>query len=138
MKDSAQTIRALGTLSSGSRSRERGMTTLGILIMITFVGLFVFGGLRLTPVYLNYFKVVGVVNGVQEEFDGKNPTRTAIRGSISRRFNIDSVGEIKPNDVKVTAVDGGFEVSAKYSHEAPFIANVNFIVNFDKTVMVRR
>lgn len=138
MKDSAQTIRALGTLSSGSRSRERGMTTLGILIMITFVGLFVFGGLRLTPVYLNYFKVVGVVNGVQEEFDGQNPTRTAIRGSISRRFNIDSVGEIKPNDVKVTAVDGGFEVSAKYSHEAPFIANVNFIVNFDKTVMVRR
>lgn len=119
-------------------SRERGMTTLGMLILVVFVGLFVFAGLRLTPVYLNYFKVNGVVEGVQKEFDGQNPTRTAIRGSISRRFDIESVSVITAKDVKVTAVDGGFEVAAVYSHEAPFIGNVSFVVNFNKTAMVRR
>ena len=121
-----------------SARRQKGMTTLGMILMVAFVGLFVFAGLRLTPVYLNYMKVAGVVNGIQEEFDGQNPSRSGIRKSISRRFDIESVGQITARDVTVTQVDGGFEVSAVYEHSAPFIANVSFTVHFDKTVLVRR
>lgn len=121
-----------------SKSRQAGMTTLGLIILVTFIGLFAFGGLRLTPIYLNYMKVAGVVSGVQQEFDGTNATGGMIRKSISRRFDIESVGEIAAKEVKVTKVDGGYEVAATYSHEAPFIANVAFLVNFDKRVIVRR
>ena len=128
---------------SGNRTRhpgyrQRGMTTLGLLVLLTFVGLFVYAGLRLTPVYLNYFKVQGVVNGVQREFDGNVPTRAAIRSSIARRFDIESVSNIRANDVKVTPVGNGFEVSVDYKHEADFIGNLGFVVTFDKTVVVRR
>jgi hypothetical protein len=92
------------------------MTTLGLAILVAFMGLFAFAGIRLTPVYLNYMKVLGVINGVHDEFDGTNPTRSAIRSSITRRFDVESVGEITARDVSVTTVDGGFEVRAKYSH----------------------
>lgn len=118
--------------------RETGMTTLGTLILIVFVGLFAFAGIRLTPVYLNYMKVVGVVNGVQDEFDGQNASRAAIRNSIGRRFDIESVAQITARDIEVNAVDGGFEVVAQYDHTAPFIANVSFTVHFNKTALVRR
>ena len=118
--------------------RETGMTTLGMIVLVAFVGLFAFAGLRLTPVYLNYMKVLGVINGVQEEFDGANPTRSAIRSSISRRFDVESVSEITAREVSVTSVDGDFEVRAQYNHVAPFIANVSFSVEFDKAVLVRR
>jgi hypothetical protein len=118
--------------------RERGMTTLGLVILVAFVGLFAFAGIRLTPVYLNYMKVLGVINGVHEEFDGANPSRNAIRSSIARRFDVESVNEITAREVTVTSVDGGFEVRAKYDHSAPFIANVSFSVEFDKAVLVRR
>jgi len=120
------------------RRRQAGMTTLGLIILVTFVGLFAFAGIRLSPVYLNYMKIVGVVDGVTAEFDGKGASRSEIRTSISRRFDIESVGEITNKDVKVTAVDGGFEVAATYSHKAPFIANVSFLVDFDKRTLVRR
>ena len=118
--------------------REGGMTTLGLIILVAFVGLFGFAGIRLAPVYLNYMKVLGVVNGVHDEFDGANASRSAIRSSISRRFDVESVGEITARDVSVTSVDGGYEVRAQYSHVAPFIANVSFSVEFDKAVLVRR
>ncbi len=118
--------------------RERGMTTLGLIILVAFVGLFAFAGIRLTPVYLNYMKVLGVINGVHEEFDGANPSRNAIRSSIARRFDVESVSEITAREVTVTSVDGGFEVRAKYNHMAPFISNVSFSVDFDKAVLVRR
>lgn len=120
------------------KRQQAGMTTLGVIILVTFVGLFAFAGIRLTPVYLNYMKVAGVVSGVEQEFEGQNATRTAIRSSISRRFDIESVGIITAKDVKVTKVDGGHEVAATYSHKAPFIANVSFIVDFDRRALVRR
>ena len=122
----------------GLKRRQAGVTTLGLIILVAFLGMFAFAAIRLTPVYLNYTKVVGVVNGVVEEFDGTGASRAAIRTSISRRFDIESVGEIRAKDVKITAVDGGFEVAAQYSHKAPFIANVSFVVDFDKRVLVRR
>ena len=120
------------------RKRQAGMTTLGLVILVAFVGMFAFAGIRLTPVYLNYMKVVGVVEGVREEFDGAGAGRSQIRSSISRRFDIESVGEITAKDVKVVKVDGGYEVAATYSHKAPFIANVSFVVDFDKRALIRR
>ena len=120
------------------KRRQAGMTTLGLIILVMFVGLFAFAGIRLTPIYLNYMKVVGVVDGVTQEFDGQGATRAAVRTSISRRFDIESVGVITAKDVKVTTVDGGLEVAATYSHKSPFIANVSFVVDFDKRTLIRR
>jgi hypothetical protein len=120
------------------RKRQAGMTTLGLIILVAFVGVFAFAGIRLTPVYLNYMKIVGIVDGVRAEFDGTGASGSAIRKSLARRFDIESAGEISARDIKVTKVDGGYEVAATYSHKAPFIANISFVVDFDKRELIRR
>ena len=122
----------------GVARQQAGMTTLGFIILTVFVGLFAFAAIRLTPVYLNYMKVVGVIDGVFEEFDRQKATMQVVRSSISRRFDVDSVGVITYRDVKVTAVDGGLEVKAEYDHTAPFIYNVSFTVHFNKTALKHR
>lgn len=119
-------------------ARQRGATMLGYIILISFIGVFAFGFIRLTPLYLNYMKVVGVIEGVFEEFDGQNPSRSEMLKSISRRFDVESVGVITYRDVKITQVDGGWEVAAVYDHSTPFIGNISFTVHFDKTRVVRR
>ena len=120
------------------RRHQAGMTTLGMIILVSFIGLFAFAGIRLTPVYLNYMKVVSIVESVRDEFDSTGASRADIRRSIGRRFDIESVSEITAQEVKVTTVEGGFEVSATYSHKSPFIANVFFLVDFDKRALIRR
>lgn len=119
-------------------SNERGMTTLGFLILAAFMGMFAFAAIRLTPVYLNYVKVAGVLDGVYEEFDSQNPSRGAIRTSIRRRFEVESVSIVNESDVKVTPDDGGFMIVAQYDHTTPYIGNLYFTVRFDKQVLVRR
>lgn len=121
-----------------SMHRQAGMTTLGMVILVMFIGTFAFAGLRLTPVYLNYMKVASVISGTQEEFDGTGASKAAIRTSIARRFDIDSVGVIRAKDIKIKAVDGGYEVSAVYQHKAAFIGNVSFVVDFDERAMIRK
>jgi hypothetical protein len=125
-------------LAGRSVPRQGGMTAVGFIVLAIFVGLFAFASIRLTPVYLNYMKVAGVLNGVYEEYDGQNPTRAAIRNSVLRRFGVESVGVISHRDIKITADGGGFLVVAKYDHTSPFIGNIYFTVKFDKQVLVRR
>ena len=119
-------------------SNQRGITTLGFLILAIFVGMFAFAGIRLTPVYLNYVKVAGVLDGVYDEFNSQNPSRAAIRTSIRRRFEVESVSIVDETDVTVTPDDGGFLITAQYDHMTPYIANLYFTVRFDKQVLVRR
>jgi len=119
-------------------ARQRGMTTLGFIILAVFVGLFAFAVIRLTPVYLNYMKVAGVVDGVQEEFDGQNASSAMIRNSIIRRFSVESVSEIEPGDIKIKTESAGFMVIAEYEHTVPFIANIYFTVRFNNAKLVRR
>ena len=118
--------------------REKGMTTLGFLILVVFVGIFAFAAIRLTPVYLNYIKVAGVLDGVYDEFDGQAPTRGAIRTSINRRFEVESVSVISDRDIKVIQDSAGFRIVAQYDHTTPFMGNIHFTVRFDKQVLVRR
>jgi hypothetical protein len=120
------------------RRRQAGMTTLGMIILVSFLGLFAFAGIRLTPVYLNYMKVVSIVDSVRDEFEGVGASTADIRRSIGRRFDIESVSEITAKEVKLTKVEDGYEVSATYSHKTPFIANVSFLVDFDKRALIRR
>lgn len=127
-----------GRVSRWPSPRQDGITTVGFLILAVFIGLFAFAFIRLTPVYLNYMKVVGVLEGVQEEFDSQNASRNAIRTSIVRRFDVESVSEIGAKDIKVTSENNGFLVEAVYNHSTPFIGNVSFTVHFDKKVLVRR
>ena len=134
-----QKARATGRrVYRGPMSRQKGMTTLGFMILAVFISLVAFGVLRLTPMYLNYMKIVGVVNGVQSEFDGQKPTRALIRSSVSRRFDVESVSVINAKDVTVTSVDGGMEVAAVYDHTSPFIGNISFTVHYNKTELIRR
>ncbi len=130
---------ATGKLRLASFPRQQlGMTMLGFLILAVFVGLIAFGAIRLTPVYLNYMKVVGIVEGVHAEFDGQNATRNDVRRSIARRIDVESVEVISARDISVTPVSGGLEVAAVYDHTTPFLSNVSFTVHFDKRSMIRR
>ena len=118
--------------------RQAGMTTLGMAILAAFAGLFAFAALLLTPIYLNYMKVSSILSDVQVEFEGVNASGSAIRKSISRRIDIDMVSEITAKNIKISKVSGGHEIAATYSHKTPFIANVSFVVDFDKRALVRR
>ena len=118
--------------------RQRGMTTMGMVILVAFIGIFAFAAIRLLPVYLNYMKVASVVSGVVQEFDGAGASSNMIRRSISNRFDIEMVSQIRAKDITVTKVDVGYEVAAVYSHKAPFIANISFVVDFDERGLVRR
>ena len=126
------------TLIGRSQFLQAGVTALGSLILIIFLGLFTFEAILLTPTYLNYMKVVSILDGVAKEFDSDDPTRRRVRKSISQRFDVEDISVITAKDIKIVSDNDGFQLEAVYDHTIPVIANVSFTVHFDKKVLVRR
>jgi len=122
------------------RSRQSGMTFLGLLVLIVVVGSWVYAGIRLVPAYLNYQKVASTLEKVRDEYTS-NPGTTdfMIRKAIERHFNIEMVNEDVFNypDVQIRQQGGVFLVTAAYEHVVPLVANVSFLVDFDKTVEIQ-
>jgi hypothetical protein len=117
--------------------RQSGMTFIGILVLIVVVGGWVYAGIRLLPKYLEYMRVASTLEKVRDEFDS-NPgsTEFMLRKAVERHFDIEMVEVITSNDIEITKEGGAFNMRAAYEDTVPLAANVSFLVDFDKSVVV--
>jgi hypothetical protein len=122
------------------RNRQSGITFLGLLVLIVVVGSWVYAGIRITPLYLNFMKVSSTLEKVRDEY-GSNPGTNdfMIRKAIERHFDIEMVNEdvFGVRDVVIKKEGDVFRVTAAYDDIAPLVANVYFLVSFDKTVEIQ-
>jgi hypothetical protein len=117
------------------RKRQLGVTALGWLILLTPFAVVGYAGIRATPVYLKYLKVVRALDGTANELkSGANPQ--SIRIAIDKHFEIDMVDDLAAKDFKVTKDGAGWLVEAAYEDDAPLFANISLHWAFDKTVKI--
>lgn len=117
--------------------RQRGMTFLGIIVLVIVVGAWVYSGIRLVPKYLEYMRVAATLEKVRDEYDS-NPgtTEFMLRKAVERHFDIEMVEIITSNDIEIRKEGGTFFMRAFYDDTVPLVANVSFLVEFDKTVEI--
>jgi hypothetical protein len=120
------------------RSRQQGITFLGLLVALVLVGGWVYVGIRLTPIYLQGMAVKSALNKVRDEFQS-NPgtTEQMVRVGISRQFDVESITSIDFRDVEITRDGGTFIVRAAYQDTAPLVSNISLLVDFDNSVEIQ-
>jgi len=119
------------------RRRQQGMTLIGMLCVLGLLGLIVYAGIRLAPLYLNYMKVARSLSATAEEAKGDNPDAGTLQRLLSRHWQIESIDTVTEKDVEITKGEDGVEMHIAYDDSAPYIANVSLMVHFDKTVTVK-
>jgi hypothetical protein len=120
-----------------TRRRQRGMTFIGLLCIVGLVGLIGYAGLQLVPLYLNYMKVAKSLDATGAEFKGENPDPGAIRRSLEKHWQIDSIDSPEVKEVEIVKGENGIALHVSYDDAAPYIANVSLKVHFDKTVKMQ-
>lgn len=119
------------------RTRQRGVTAIGWIILMIPFAIVGYAGIRLAPVYLNYMKVVRALDEVAGDPDGGSLTPESIRTKIDRHFEIDMVDYPTAKDMKITRDGTTWEVESTYEDDAPLFANISLHVVFDKLVHTR-
>ena len=126
------------TRTETSPAAQRGMTTLGLLILLVFIGIFVYAGVRLVPVYLEDLKISGTFAQLEQSFSDGASSKAEIEKAIRNRFDVESVRVISAKDVKVRRTGTGYEVSIEYTNRQPFLFNIFFAVDFSHRVQLDR
>ncbi len=118
------------------RQRQRGATFLGMVVILGILAAGLYAAIRLVPLYLDYTKVARSLEQVRDEHSSIDTSKQMIRSSLERRWDVEDIKGLFWKDVEIKTADGGFDVRAAYRAEAPFVANVSLVVDFDKTVHV--
>ncbi|HKS58530.1 MAG TPA: DUF4845 domain-containing protein [Steroidobacteraceae bacterium] len=119
------------------RSRQRGATFIGIVVIVAILGFAVYAGIRLVPIYLEYMAVARALEETAKEHSGGPTTPTQLRNSLDRRWTIETIDSVQPPDIEIKKAGTGWTMRAWYRAEAPFIGNVSLVADFDKTVEVK-
>jgi hypothetical protein len=119
------------------RSRQRGATFIGIVVIVAILGFAVYAGIRLVPIYLEYMAVARALEETAKEHSGGPTTPTQLRNSLDRRWTIETIDSVQPPDIEIKKAGAGWTMRAWYRAEAPFIGNVSLVAEFDKTVEVK-
>ena len=119
------------------QARQRGMTFFGGLILIGFIGVFVYALIRLTPLYVERLNVSRDLHGLASVADSLS-SEGQVREALNRRFQVDEVKSVSAAEAVITRQGMSFAVHLAYTAETPFIDPVGLTVRFDDTVVLSR
>ena len=124
-------------LVTAPRSRQRGITFLGLLILAVLVGVVVLAGIKLVPMYINDMKLSKALEGIPEELNGKEVTIQSIQYALYKKFSVEDINLPKDN-IKVAPSKSGFSVRIQWENRAPYLGDIWLMIVFDKTVEIKK
>jgi Domain of unknown function (DUF4845) len=117
------------------RKAQRGVTFIGWLVLLAPVAILVYAGIRLAPIYLNYFRVVRALEQLATETKGDSQVNpTSVRQSLEKRFDVEYVDHPSAKEIEVRREGDHWVAVADYEDLAPLLGNVSILVQFSKQV----
>ena len=114
--------------------KQKGLTLISFIIVMSIVLFVAFIGMKIGPIYMEYYSVVSAMNGVASERGSGRLSPFDIRVKILNRLYVSySSGNIKEKNIKVTRGDG-VKLRIAYEVRKPVMGNLDVVAKFDKTV----
>lgn len=118
--------------------KEKGLTLLGFLIVLGVVLFFAYAGMRVVPMYLEYHALGSALTKLENDPGAKSLTPAKIKNSIQNSLWASyASNNITNDDIKISKKSGGVVVRVAYEVRKPFIANIDLIGSFDKSVVLK-
>jgi len=118
--------------------KQRGVTAIGWVFLLTPMALTIYAGIRVAPVYLNYWRVVEAMNKTAAELkNDETLSPQTIRSSLGKRFDIGYVQGMTEEEIKISKGEDGWEMQCDYEGVAPLVSNVSLVMAFNKTVVIK-
>ena len=117
---------------------QGGMALIGFLIVLAVVGLFAYIGMKLFPMYSEYYAVKQALKGLSAEPGIANTDPAKIQDLFFRRLYISYAEDVKPEHVKIERVDAGWKMTVSYEVRRPLIYNLDVVGKFNASENLTR
>ena len=115
--------------------RQRGMSSLSLLVVLMVAAFFLTCALKLGPLYIDAMTIKGTINSALEKNDFDGLSVGQIKTKLAKYFEINRIEGVSAGDVKVTrSSKGGTTIDASYEQRVPLIFNIDVVVKFDQLI----
>ena len=116
---------------SRAGGRQQGFTLSKLLMISVVVGIVALLGMKLTPEYIEYFKIKNNVHAVAQEANGSpNATVADVRRAFERRAEIDHIKGFGASELDITKEGGKIVVAFEYERKVHLIKNISVLIDF--------
>ncbi len=115
------------------KRKQSGITLIGFVIILALVGVFIYIGMKLIPMYQEYYSVKQALSGMAEEPGIADNSPNKIADLFFRRLYVSYSENVKPSDVKIKRIDNGWQVDVNYEVRKPIIGNLDVVGKFTAT-----
>ncbi len=112
---------------------QSGITLIGFVVVLAVVGLFAYVGMKLFPMYSEFFAVKSALKGLANEPGIGSQDPAKIRSLFFRRLYISYAENVKEENVKMQRTDDGWRMEVNYEVRKPMISNLDVVGKFNAT-----
>lgn len=120
------------------KKRQRGLSFLGLIVLVGVLGFAAVIGLKLIPIYIESWKIDGIMNAVIKEPGINDQSRQEVIEAMLKRLDIDAVDSVNYTNWKdrlaVTKRKNNVTINVRYEITTPLIGNLSLLAIFDKSV----
>jgi hypothetical protein len=112
--------------------KQRGMTFIGVVLLIAVIVFVAVIGMKLTPAYLEFMSVKKVLSKIANEPDFQNMGKNDIIMSFQKSALIDNIKAVSGSDLAIAKDETGKStVSVEYQVIVPLMGNVSALLDFE-------
>lgn len=114
--------------------RQEGMSIVGFVIVLTMVIFFSFIGMRIWPIYYEYFSVVNAMNSVSEAPGSASWSLYDMRARVHANLFVSGTeGTVKDENIKKVRKNG-VHLQVIYERRERLVGNLDVVARFDRMV----
>jgi len=115
------------------KRKQSGLSLIGFLVVLAVVGFAAYIGMKLFPMYQEYYSVQSAMKGLANEPGVADMDPAKVQDLFFRRLYINYSENVKPQNVKFERTDGGWRMRVNYEVRKPLVGNLDVVGRFDKT-----
>lgn len=116
-------------------TRQSGAGLLGTLVTVAAIGVLVFMGIRLVPMYMDNLSVRSALRALDEDVRPGAPPGE-IRGALLKRLQLNRIGDIRAEDIEVRATGRTRVVTVAYEARTRLYGNLDLVMRFDESTVL--
>lgn len=120
------------------KKSQRGMTLIGFILTLAVVGVFIYMGMKVIPMYMEYHSVKNSLQGLARDPEIEGAAPAQVRDMFMKRLDINYATGIKPEHIKIVRQGAGQMVTVEYEVRRPLIHNLDIVGRFRAEQELRR
>lgn len=109
---------------------QQGAGFIVVVFYFVVAAFVMFLGLKLVPVYIDYFTVKKIISSMAYSEEVKTGTVAEIRRSFDRRASIDYQKSVTADDLEITKEGNETVVTAAWQQKIPLFTGYTLVVDF--------